>query len=260
MKDKVIIVTGASVGIGAALARELARQGAKLALAARDAEKLAEVAQDCPDSIVIPTDVSNREVCAALVEKTVAHFGRIDVLVNNAGRTMWAKFEELQDISIIEDLMRVNFFGSVYCTHAALPHLKKSKGQIVAISSLAGKIGVPTRTGYAASKHAMQGFFDSLRIELRGSGVDVTMINPDFVLSEIHRRAIGADGKPLGKSPLQESKIMTAEECARQITEAMQKRKRELIMSRRGKIGQWLKLIVPQMMDNVAAKAIREGK
>lgn len=260
MKDKVIIVTGASSGIGAALAKELAKQGAKLTLAARDVERLKAVSAECPDSIVIPTDVTDQAACEALINQTVTHFGGLDGLVNNAGRTMWARFDALQDISIIEDLMRVNFFGSVYCTHAALPHLKKSKGLIVVISSLAGKTGVPTRTGYAASKHAMQGFFDSLRIELMGDGVGITIINPDFVLSEIHRRAIGADGKPLGKSPLQESQIMTAEACARQIVSAMSKRQRQLIMSRRGRIGQWLKLIAPGVIDNIARKAIEWGK
>jgi short-subunit dehydrogenase len=259
-QDKVIIITGASVGIGAALARELARRGGKLVLAARDAEKLAEVAADCPGALVVPTDVTDRAACQALIEKTISHFGRLDVLVNNAGRTMWARLDELHDLAIIEDLMRLNYFGAVYCTHAALPHLKQSRGLIVAISSVAGKTGVPTRTGYAASKHAMQGFFDSLRIELADSGVGVTVVCPDFVLSEIHKRAIGPDGRPLGKSPLQQDKIMSAEDCARLTADAMAARKREVLMSRRARLGMWLKLLAPTRLDAIAQKAIQEGK
>ena len=160
------------------------------------------------------TDVASAEGCRALVARTVERFGALDVLVNNAGIGMIARFDEVEDLSVYERLMRVNYLGCVYLTHAALPHLKRSRGQIVTVASVAGLTGVPTRTGYAASKHAVFGFFDSLRIELLDSGVSVTMVAPDFVVSEIHRRATGPDGKPLGKSPLQESKIMTAEECA----------------------------------------------
>jgi len=260
LADKVTIITGASVGIGAALSREMARRGAKVALAARDATKLAEVAADCPGAIVIPTDVTDPSACTNLVEKTVAHYGRLDILVNNAGRTMWATFEELQDLNILHELMQLNYFGAVYCTHAALPHLKKTGGLLVGVSSVAGKTGVPTRTGYSASKHAMFGFFDSLRIELMGTGVDVTMLAPDFVVSEIHKRAFGGDGKPLGISPMQESKIMSAADCARIMADAIEKRQREVIMSLRGKVGAWLKLIAPGRIDAIARKAIAERK
>jgi len=148
----------------------------------------------------------------------------------------------------------------VYCTYYALPHLKKSRGLIVAVSSVAGMTGVPTRTAYAASKHALFGFFDSLRIELEGTGVSITMVAPDFVLSEIHRRALGHDGKPLGKSPLQESKIMTAEKCAAQIVKAMENRDRLLITSPRAKVGRWIRLFSPRLIDHIAKKAIREKK
>ncbi len=147
-------------------------------------------------AVVVPTDVSEVKDCKDLIEKTISEFGCLDVLVNNAGRTMWTTLEDMAEPSIIEQLMRINYFGAAYCTYYALSHLKKSKGRIVGISSLAGLNGMPTRTGYSASKHAMFGFFDSLRIELMGTGVTVTMIAPDFVLSEIHRRAFGKDGKP----------------------------------------------------------------
>ncbi len=162
--------------------------------------------------------------------------------------------------SIIEQLMRINYLGAAYCTYYALSQLKKSKGRIVGISSLAGLNGVPTRTAYSATKHAMFGFFDSLRIELMGTGVTVTMIAPDFVLSEIHRRAFGKDGKPLGSSPLQENKVMTANECASRIIKAMEDRDRLAILSFRGKLGRWMKLIAPGLIDQIASKAIRDAK
>jgi NAD(P)-dependent dehydrogenase (short-subunit alcohol dehydrogenase family) len=217
-QDKIIIVTGASEGIGRALCLALAPQKPKLAIAARNESRLdelkAEIESQGAEALVVPTDVRDEGACKNLIEKTTALWGRMDVLVNNAGRTMWTTLEDMQDTAIIEEIMRINYFGAAYCAYYALPFLKKSKGRIVAVSSMAGLTGVPTRTAYSASKHAMFGFFDSLRVELMGSGVTVTMIAPDFVLSEIHRRAFGSDGKPLGESPMQEEKIMTAEACA----------------------------------------------
>ena len=147
--------------------------------------------------------------------ETVKAFGGIDVVIHNAGITMWSRFDALQDLSIFERIMEVNYLAPVRLTALSLPHLKQSKGLLVAVASLAGLTGVPERSGYAASKHAMIGFFDSLRIELRGSGVDVSVVAPDFVVSEIHKRAIGPDGEPLGESPMMQAKIMTAEDCAR---------------------------------------------
>jgi short-subunit dehydrogenase len=190
----------------------------------------------------------------------VDEYRRIDALVNNAGITMWANFEEVSDLSIFEQIMRVNYLGSVYCTYYALPHLKQSRGQIIGISSLTGKAGVPTRSGYAASKHAMVGFFDSLRIEVAPYGVSVTMIYPGFVASGVRTRAFGPDGKPLDKSPVREGDVMTVETCARLIIGAMAKRKRELVMTLRGKLGQWLKLIAPGLVDRIASQAIKAGR
>jgi len=208
----------------------------------------------------VPTDVTDEAACRRLVERAVAQWGRLNILVNNAGVTMWTRFEEITDLSILERLMRINYLGGVYCTHFALPHLRRTGGLVVAVASVAGLTGVPTRTGYAASKHALFGFFDSLRVELAGTGVGVTMIAPDFVLSEIHRRALGADGRPLGKSPLQEAEIMTAEACAAQIVRAMGKRNRLLITSLRGKVGRWIRMFSPALVDRIAGKAIRERK
>jgi NAD(P)-dependent dehydrogenase (short-subunit alcohol dehydrogenase family) len=261
---KVVVVTGASSGIGRALCLELAPQKPKLVLAARDEAALEEVARECEaggaETLVVPTDVASEEQCRRLIESAVERFGGIDALIANAGITMWSPFEEMQDLSLYERLMRVNFLGAVFPAFYALPHLKKSRGRIVVVSSLSGLTGVPTRTGYAATKHALFGFFDSLRIELEGTGVTVTMIAPDFVVSEIHRRAIGPDGRPLGQSPMQESKIMSAEECARHIVEAMAKRRRLWIGSARGRVGRWVRLVAPGLIDSIARRAIREGR
>jgi NAD(P)-dependent dehydrogenase (short-subunit alcohol dehydrogenase family) len=196
--------------------------------------------------------------CRALVDAAAAHFGGIDVLVNNAGGTMWTRLDEIADTSIFERLMRLNYLGSVFPTYYALPHLKRARGRIVAVASMAGLIGVPTRTGYAAAKHAVIGFFDSLRVELAGSGVSVTIVCPDFVESEIHKRALGPDGRPLGDNPMAESKIMTAEACARLMIDAIERRERMLLTSNRGKLGRWLKLIAPGRIDRMAAAAIRD--
>jgi short-subunit dehydrogenase len=259
-----IVLTGASSGIGRALALALAPQRPKLALAARDAGALAAVAAECEargaTAAAVPTDVTDPEAARRLIETAVASFGGLDVLVNNAGASMMARFDEIEDLALFEDLMRVNYLACVHLTHHALPHLKKSRGQIVVMASLAGITGVPTRTGYAASKHAVIGFFDSLRIELRGTGVDVTVIAPDFVVSEIHRRSIGPDGRPLGKSPMQESRIMTAEECAALTLRAMERRRRLAVLSARGRWGRYVRLFAPGLIDRIAARAVREGK
>ncbi|MFZ1977561.1 MAG: SDR family oxidoreductase [Bacteroidota bacterium] len=262
--EQVIVLTGASSGIGRELALQLARQGAFLALASRNSEKLSQLAKECEQlngkALAIPTDVSRPQDCAALIQKTVNAYKRLDILINNAGLTMYGNFEDIKDIEMFETLIKVNYLGSVYCTHYALPYLKQSRGRIVGISSLTGKNGVPTRTGYAASKHAMAGFFDSLRIELAGSGVTVTMIYPGFVATEMRERALGVDGKPIGKSHLDEGNVMPVERCAGMILTAVEKRKRELIMGFRGKIGQWLKLIAPGLTDRIARKSIMTGR
>jgi short-subunit dehydrogenase len=262
--NQVVIVTGASEGIGRALCLALAPQKPRLVLAARNQTWLNELKSQVEamgaTAMVVPTDVSQEIQCKALIDETVKAFGTIDVLVNNAGRTMWTVLDELTDTSVIEQIMRINYFSAAWCTYYALPHLKASKGRIVAVSSVAGLNGVPTRTAYSASKHAMFGFFDSLRIELMGTGVTVTMIAPDYVLSEIHRRAFGHDGNALVNSPMQETKIMTSEQCAAQIVEAMEKRERLRITSLRGRVGRWVKLFAPGAVDKIARKAIREAK
>ena len=187
-------------------------------------------------------------------------FGGIDVLVNNAGLTMWARFDEITDITLFERLMRVNYLGTVYCTYHALPHLKKSKGLLVGVSSLTGKTGVPTRSAYGASKHAMQGLMDSLRVELRGAGVDVLVVSPGFVRTDVRAKALGGDGKPREVSPREEddASTMSLEECTHLIVRAIDRRQREVIMTARARLGMWLKLVVPGLVDRIAERAVRE--
>jgi short-subunit dehydrogenase len=261
---KSIVVTGASSGIGRALCLALAPQRPRLVLAARDAARLEEVAAACraagAETLVVPTDVTSEDECRRLVERTVERFGGLDVLVNNAGIGMLARFDEVTDLSLYDRLMKVNYLGCIYPTFHALPHLKKSRGQIVVMASLAGLTGVPTRTGYAASKHAVFGFFDSLRIELFGTGVSVTMVAPYFVVSEIHRRATGPDGKPLGTSMMKEDEIMTAEECAALTVRGMERRQRLVITNWRGRFGRLIRIFAPGLVDRIALKAVREGR
>jgi len=261
---KSFLITGASAGIGRALALALAPERPRLALNARDAARLAEVVRKCTalgaEALALPGDVSRPEDCVHLVAQTVERFGALDILVNNAGITMWSRFDALTDLSVFGKLMATNYLGAVYTTAAALPHLKRSRGLIVAVASIAGLTGVPERTGYAASKHALVGFFESLRIELAGSGVDVTLVAPDFVVSEIHRRALGPDGRPLGHTPMQEARIMSAAECAALMVGAMRQRRRLLITSARGRLGRWARLLAPGLVDRLAARAIRERR
>lgn len=266
LSGKVALITGASAGIGEGLALLLAQKGMKLALAARGKDKLEAVAARCRalgvDAIAIPTDVADMVQCQRFVDDAQRHFGRIDLLVNNAGLGMWARVAEIprgEALSIFETLMRINYLGPVWTTHAALPALKDSRGLVVAVSSLTGKVGVPTRSGYAASKHALHGFFDSLRIELVGTGVDVSLISPGFVATEIRARGFGPDGQAWGESPRDESKHnMSVEQCVAIMVKAIERREREVVMTFKGKLGSWVKLVAPRVVDKLAARAVRE--
>jgi NAD(P)-dependent dehydrogenase (short-subunit alcohol dehydrogenase family) len=264
LHDNVCLITGASKGIGEFLAYALARDGARLALAARDRPALERVAGRCrelgAEAMPLTCDVAIEDDCARAVAATVTQFGRLDTLVNNAGATMWARFDEIADMSILERIMRVNYLGAVYMTRHALPHLKASGGRLVGIASLAGLTGVPTRSGYCASKHAMRGFFDALRIELLGSGVTVTMIYPGFVATGIRENASGPDGKPILVSPVKEGEVMSVDTCVALTRRAIVARRRELIMTRRGQFAQWLKLVAPQWVDRIAQRAIERGR
>ncbi len=263
-KDKIVVISGASSGIGREMALQLARHGARVVLGARREEELRRVAEECAgrggQAAYRRTDISREEDARALAELAVERFGGIDVLINNAGFTMYSPFEELRDLSVAERIMRVNFLGSVYLTYYALPHLKKSRGRLVAVSSLTGKTGVPTRSLYAASKHAMAGFFDSLRIELKKHGVSVTVLYPGFVKTPIRENALGPDGKPLGSSHIDEGSAMEVEEAVRRMLEAVARRKRELVMGARARLGLWLKLIAPSLVDRMAERSVSSGK
>lgn len=263
LTDKVIIITGASEGIGRALALALAPLGCKLVLSARNESRLLSLAHEVVsqghEPFVFAADVTSKSQCQQLIDTSVEHFGRIDILVNNAGMTMSSKFDDLMELDILERIMKVNYLGPAYLTHAALPELKKNLGQVVIVASVAGLTGVPTRSGYAASKHAVIGFFDSLRIELADDNVAVTTICPDFVVSEIHKRALDRHGHPLGESPMQESKILTAEECAKMMVPVISSRGRLLITSMRGRLGRLLKLIAPRLIDKIARRSVASG-
>lgn len=263
-RDNVVVITGASAGIGLELALQLASLGANLVLAAREPTTLERAADSCralgAQVVAVQADVSDSEQCRQLIEIAVDTFGRIDTLVNNAGISMHARFDELTDIHAVDRITRINYFGSVYCTWYALPHLKRSKGRIVGVSSVTGKTGVPTRTLYAGTKHAMAGFFDSLRIELKDSGISVTMIYPAFVATDIAERALGPDGQPLGTRPVQKSKVMQADDCARRIIEAAAGRTREVVMTRRARLGMILKILSPGRVDRIAERTIARGR
>lgn len=261
--DHVVILTGASQGIGRAMAHQLADQGAKLVLAARTTERLERVAEECRDrgatTIARSTDVTDRIACEHLIRRAVAEFDRVDMLINNAGISVVARFADIEDMDLPERVMAVNYLGSVYCTYYALPYLRKSKGRVVAVSSLSGRTGVPLRSIYAASKHAMIGFFESIRIEEQEHGVSVTIALPDLVQTEVKERVLGPNGEPLAIDP-GKSRLMTAERCAALTLEGAAKRKREVIMSRRGRIGRWAKLIAPEFVDGLADRAMKEVK
>jgi short-subunit dehydrogenase len=262
---RVAVVTGGSDGIGAELARQLAAReggGIGLVLAARDAGRLQVVADQCErlgaQALAVPTDVADQAQCRRLVEAAIARFGRIDILVNNAGRSAHALFEEVPDLGWYEELMRINLWGSVWCTQAALPHVKASRGRIVAVSSLAGLIGVPGRTAYSASKFAMTGFFEALRAELKGAGVSVTIAYPGVVDTRIRYRGFDALGQEMGRSGLREEGAMTVEECARRIVDGMERRKRDVVMTARGKLGRLLKLLAPGLVEKMAMAALKD--
>lgn len=256
MNNKVVIITGASSGIGLACAYEFAKNGAQLSLAARNIDKLLEVQKDIQAQggkvLVVQTDVSDELDCKTLVEKTISEYGRIDVLINNAGISMRALFKDA-DLSVIKQLMDVNFWGTVYCTKYALPHLLNARGSVAGVSSIAGYIGLPGRTGYSASKFAMHGFLEALRTENLKTGLHVLIAAPGFTASNIRKTALTADGTTQGGTPRQEDKMMTAEEVASHLYKAIVKRKRTLILTFvEGKLTVFLKKLFPALLDRMA--------
>lgn len=254
MKDKVIIITGASSGIGRALAEQFNRLEAKLVIAARTEEALDLLANELRDSgcevVAIKTDVSQEEECKRLIEEAVKRFGKIDILVNNAGVSMRAIFEEVE-LSVIKKVMDINFWGAVYCTKFALPFLLKSKGSLVGISSIAGYKGLPGRSGYSASKFALQGFLEVIRIENMKKGLHVLIACPGFTASNIRFSALAGDGSRQGESPRDEAKMMSADEVAIRIIRSIGRRDDRVIMTTQGKLTVWINKFFPKLMDRM---------
>lgn len=262
MKDKVVIITGASSGIGLACAREFAHRGALVSVCARSADKLEEIKSEFDAAghklLVTEADVSREEDCKRLIDNTVREFGKIDILINNAGMSMRALFVDLH-LDVMRKLMDINFWGTVYCTKYALPYILEQKGSVVGVSSIAGFIGLPGRAGYSASKYAMHGFLNTLRVENLRKGLHVLIVAPGFTASNIRKTALTADGSAQGETPRNENKMMSAEEVALRISKAIQKRKRTLILTFvEGKLtvflSKWLPALVDKLSYNVMAK------
>ena len=253
-RGKVIVITGASSGIGLASARLFASLGARLSLAARSIDRLeaeaASLASSGGDVLCVRTDVSREEDCRNLIEKTVERFGRIDILVNNAGVSMRAMFRDL-DLGVIKTLMDVNFWGTVYCTKYALPYLLESKGSVVGVISIAGYAGLPGRTGYSSSKYAIRGFLDTLRIEHLYDGLHVMVFAPGFTASNVRNAALTADGSRQGKTPRDEGKMMTAEKVAEYMARGLERRKSEMILTPIGKLTVFMHNILPRLTDRL---------
>lgn len=255
IKGKVVVITGASSGIGLALAESFAGAGAKLVLAARNLAKLQEIAANlklkyASEVITVGVDVSKEVQCQNLISQSIKNFGQIDVLINNAGISMRAIFEEV-DLKVLSEVMDINFWGTVFCTKHALPELLKSKGVIVGVSSIAGYKGLPGRTGYSASKFAMQGFLESVRVENLYKGLSVLIACPGFTASNIRSVARSKDGLPQGESPMNEKNIMQPEQVAQAILRAVEQRKRTLVLTTQGKFTVWLAKHFPALADRL---------
>jgi short-subunit dehydrogenase len=253
-KNKVVIITGASSGIGKAVAIYFAKKQAKVVLAARRMDNLEAITSDSMFKkglfLNVKTDVTQEDDCKLLIQKTIEQFGRIDILINNAGIAMRALFKNT-DLDVIKKIMDVNFWGTVYCTKFALPYLLKSRGSLVGMSSIAGVNGLPARTGYSASKFAMTGFLESLRIETLKEGLHVLVACPGFTASEIRTQSLTADGSKQGTSPRDESKEMTAEQVAEHLGVAIHKRKRDMVLTFNGKLSVLLGKIMPGRLDKM---------
>ncbi len=259
-KNKTIIITGASSGIGLASAKKFASMGANVVLAARSLDKLEKIASDLNQKFAaqgsqliahcIKTDVTKEEDCKNLIEKTVEHFGRIDVLVNNAGISMRATFKDM-DLKVMKSLMDTNFWGTVYCTKYALPYLLESKGSVVGVISTAGYVGLPARTGYSASKFAVRGFLETLRIEHLYDGLHVMIFAPGFTTSNIRNVALTADGSPQGETPRKEERMMSAERVAKLMARGIFRRKTHMVLTPLGKATLFASRQIPRVTDKV---------
>jgi len=256
LANKVVVVTGASSGIGMAAAEEFLKAGCRVVIAARRVEKLTELkerlSQNLHDERILSVacNVSIENDCKVLIDKTIEKFGQIDILVNNAGISMRALFKDL-DLSVIRELMNVNFWGTVYCTKYALPHILKTEGSVVGVISIAGYKGLPARTGYSASKFAIYGFLDTLRIEHLKDNLHVMIFAPGFTASNIREQALTADGSRQGETPRDENKMMSASECAKHLLKGIEKRKAEVVLTPIGKLLVTLNKFFPRLVDRL---------
>jgi short-subunit dehydrogenase len=261
LQNKVIIITGASSGIGLASAIFALQNKAKVVLAARKTDHVKGILNqnnfEEQSFLIVPTDVSDEESCKKLIEKTIEKFGSINILINNAGISMRATFKDV-DVSVLQQLMNVNFWGTVYCTKYALPYLIKSEGNIVGISSVAGFKGLPARTGYSASKFAMNGFLESLKLELVQKNVGVHIVCPGYTNSNIRNSALNQSGNLQGESPLDEKKLMSAEQVAFEIYKAIIIKKDFTVLTLLGKATYWLNKFFPKFIDKKTIQLIQK--
>lgn len=258
-RDKVVIITGASSGIGLASAKLFGSLGAKVVMAARSLEKMQALAHEVSDNqddvLCVRCDVTVEDDCRSLIEQTVGRFGRIDVLVNNAGVSMRAMFMDL-DLKVLKSLMDVNFWGTVYCTKYALPYLLRTKGSLVGVISVAGYSALPARTGYSASKYAVRGFLDTVRIEHLKDGLHVLVFAPGYTASNVRNAALTADGTPQGKTPLDEDGLMSAEKCAEYLAKGLYRRKSHVTLTALGKATVLMHNLFPGLLDKLTYKYI----
>ena len=254
LKDRVVVVTGASSGIGEAMAREYSKMGAKVVMAARRETELKRIAEEIRatggDVLYVACDVVKEEECKQLMERAVDVYGRIDVLICNAGMSMRALFDDC-DLKVLHRLMDVNFWGTVNCTKYALKHLQASRGSLVGISSVAGIHGLPGRTGYSASKYAMTGFLDTIRVENLKKGLHVMTACPGFTASNVRFSALTADGSQQGETPRNEAKMMTPEQVAHIVERGIRRRKRLCLMEWEGRGTHLLKKFFPALVDKL---------
>ncbi len=253
-REKVVWITGASSGIGEALAHAFSREGAHLVLSARRQDRLERVRGACTGAgkvLILPFDITQTECHSTMVAAAIEHFGWIDVLINNAGISQRSLVEETQ-LEVVRRLMEVNFFGAVSLTKAVLPYmLQRERGHIVVVSSLLGKFGIALRSAYCASKHALHGFFDSLRAEVHDRGICVTLICPGWVRTEVSIHALRGDGSEHGQMDIPIEKGMDPHVCARHIVNAIYKRKEEVYIAGPEKIALYLKRFAPGLLNRI---------
>jgi len=252
-QDKVVIVTGASSGIGLATARLLGSLGANVAMVARSYDKLCTLASSVATAdrvLCVKCDVTSESDCKSMVADVLQRWGRIDILINNAGISMRAMFKDL-DLSVLHRLMDVNFWGTVNCTKYALPSLLEARGQVVGVISIAGYSALPARTGYSASKYAVRGFLDTLRIEHLKDGLGVLVFAPGYTSSNVRNAALTADGTPQGATPLEEDKLMSAEDCALHLARALAARRSVATLTPLGRATVWAHRLFPRLTDRL---------